>query len=881
MVMEHPDVQWTWLHVIFCSSIIQTTAVSLHAKSDLSSGGNTIYIYSTKAVHVGNSNPPGSSPQSLPEISSKVSAHEEPDPPIHSGMSPLYLSASSRGNSSDFSGDDEDLVFDDEDLVFNSEDNSNIEEVKQDITESQAFILGNGSVPSVISADTNSSSDYSLLKPFNSTSVYKSTQSVQNPKHSQGSGTVHDISFLQHSTATFPNDDLFFEVNSHHMTLPHTETMQTTPRPLVALGNMNPTLTSDHLVTEKPYFITTSYVSPGEETPVPEIKRNHDQVLTPLVIESSAKWPQDFVSKKLSVNHMSPAPMRSASPLITGSSYSAMMSEKLLIVSRPAADVSELHNRTDTFSRANTIDANAQFFAQRASNSVEHLPKLTTTPASERQVRWQTTDRAYPRVKVLSATDRMSTSQWVRMSAYDTDKFLPSQQTTQTYFTSEQGNDIYTNPVDSSATVIEMVEDPQFLDGQPTNTKQGSVVRGSFPNGLATISPTARLQHLTLKGNRNVLSSIEPTRVVTTTYFSPLTAWRHGPSREPNSAIESAKTESIPSGRYMAMLKTRPTVLTQQLTAKISNKTNVSVTLPPLTQGGLGTKSISTTLSLPRATTKVPLPSSRPTKVSIAETTMKGGPVKVGVKPPFKDTVTEGTLPSATRTPGNHYNVITTVTAVTRSQSVSISVSRAAASHVPQHRLLAMPDLGSKRMSLPCTPLGASGKINAAQRSFTVTPLFLPKVSQASIPLSVNQHGPRINPLHPPGMKRRTVSLETFAAHHHNQQRALVMRQKEYNRHEIRQLLKWQMNQRWEAQRFALFKRAKEGEEAREAERQAVLQDLEKQSARFRFLQAFRDENKKLMEMQWKERRLAKSMDCLREREMLQYNPINWSGTLK
>ncbi|XP_072928891.1 uncharacterized protein [Hemitrygon akajei] len=855
MVMEHPDVQWTWLHVIFCSSIIQTTAISLHAKSDLSSGGNTIYIYSTKAVHDGNSNPPGGSPQSLPEISSKVSTNEEPDPPIHSGMSPLYLSTSSRGNSSDFSGDDEDLVFDDEDLVFNSEDNNNIEEVKQDITESQAFILGNGSVPSVISADTNSSSDYSLLKPFNSTSVYKSTQSVQNPKHSQGSGTVHDISFLQHSTATFPNDDLFFEVNSHHMTLPHTETMQTTPRPLVALGNMNPTLTSDHLVTEKPYFITTSYVSSGEEKPVLEIKRNHDQMLTPLVTESSAKWPQDFVSKKLSVNHMSPAPMRSASPLITGSSYSAMMSEKLLIVSRPAADVSELHNRTDTFSRANTIDANAQFFAQRASNSVEHLPKLTTTPASERQAWWQTTDRAYPRLKVLSATDRMSTSQWVRMSAYDTDKFLPSQQTTQTYVTSEQGNYIYTNPADSSATVIEMLEDPQFLDGQPTNTKQGSVVRGSFPNGLATISPTARLQYLTLKGNRNALSSIEPTRVVTTTYFSPLTAWRHGPSREPNTAIESAKTESIPSGHYMAMLKTRPTVLAQQLTAKISNRTNVSVTLPPLTQGGLGTKSISTTLSLPRATTKVPLPSSRPTKMSIAETTTKGGPVKVGVKPPFKGTVTEGTLPSATRTPGNHYNVMTTVTTVTRSQS--------------------------ERMSLPCTPLGASGKINGAQRSFTATPLFLPKVSQASIPLSVNQHGPRINPLHPPGVKRRTVSLETFAAHHHNQQRALVMRQKEYNRHEIRQLLKWQMNQRWEAQRFALFKHAKEGEEAREAERQAVLQDLEKQSARFRFLQAFRDENKKFMEMQWKERRLAKSMDCLREREMLQYNPINWSGTLK
>ncbi|XP_069792843.1 uncharacterized protein [Narcine bancroftii] len=228
-------------------------------------------------------------------------------------------------------------------------------------------------------------------------------------------------------------------------------------------------------------------------------------------------------------------------------------------------------------------------------------------------------------------------------------------------------------------------------------------------------------------------------------------------------------------------------------------------------------------------------------------------------------------------------------------------------------------------MSLPCTPLTGSGRISVTQRSFSVTPLFLPKVSQASIPLSVNQHGPRINPLHPPGVKRRTVSLETFAAHHHNQQRAVVMRQKEYNRvcgeesvseaaigrasvqesvtgryhqgwqrpfygslaekeeyrREIRQLLKWQMNQRWEAQRYALFVRAREGEAVREADRKALLQDLEKQSARSRFLQAFRDENKKLMEIQWKEKRLAKSMDSLREREMLQYNPINWSGTLK
>ncbi|XP_048462447.1 uncharacterized protein LOC109927078 isoform X2 [Rhincodon typus] len=205
------------------------------------------------------------------------------------------------------------------------------------------------------------------------------------------------------------------------------------------------------------------------------------------------------------------------------------------------------------------------------------------------------------------------------------------------------------------------------------------------------------------------------------------------------------------------------------------------------------------------------------------------------------------------------------------------------------------------RMSLPCTPLTASGRISGTPRTFTSTPLLLPKVSQAVIPLSVNQCGQRINPLHPPGVKRRTVSLETFAAHHHNQQRAVVMQQKEYNRYhqswqrpfygsvaekeeyrrEIRQLLKRQMSQQWESQRYALFNRAKEGEAAREAERQATLQDLEKQSARSRFLRAFRDENKKLMEIQWKEKRLAKSLDSLRERELLQYNPINWSCTLK
>ncbi|XP_051874727.1 uncharacterized protein LOC127571975 [Pristis pectinata] len=666
--MEHRDVQWAWLHIIICSSIIQAMTVSPPAKGDSSSGNNTIYIYSTKAVHDGNSDPPRGtsslSPQSSPEISTKVSTHDELDPPIHSGMFPSHLSVSSRENSTDFSGDDEDLVFDDEDM--DGEDNSDIEQVKQDAFESEPFILGNGSVPLVIPAETNSTSDYSLLKLFNSTAVYKSTQSHQNHKNPQGNERVHDTSFPQDSTATFPNDDLFFEVTSHHMTLPNTETVQTTPRPLVTLENVNPTLTSDHLVTEKQHFITISYASVGEEKPVLEIEGNHNQMLTPSVTEPSAKWDQIFISKKLGENRMTPAPMRSASPLITGSSYSAMMSEKLLIVSQSTVGFPEQY-QTDAFNGTDAVATGVQSNAQHAANSAEHL-NLPTASASEKLVsgaKWQTTDRAYPSVKILGTADRLSTPQWVRTPVYDTGKFLPAQQTTHAYFTSEQGYDIYTNPADNTTTVIEMLEDPQFLNGQPTNINQGSTMRGTSPNAMVTISPTAKRQHLTMKGNRSGMSSTEPTRAVTTTYFSPLTTWRHGPLREANSAVESAttlRTAYAPSGHYIAMLKTRPTALAQWLTAKVSNKANVSVTQPPPRQEGLVTKLMSTTLSLPRATTKGPPPGSRPTKASEVGTTTKGGPVKPDVTPSFNGIVTERTSPSATRTPGFHYNLMTTVT---------------------------------------------------------------------------------------------------------------------------------------------------------------------------------------------------------------------------
>lgn len=204
-------------------------------------------------------------------------------------------------------------------------------------------------------------------------------------------------------------------------------------------------------------------------------------------------------------------------------------------------------------------------------------------------------------------------------------------------------------------------------------------------------------------------------------------------------------------------------------------------------------------------------------------------------------------------------------------------------------------------VSLPSTPIATFARYSSPKRRCVVTPLCLPAVTPAMVPLSVNQCGSRVNPLHPPEVKRRTVSLETMAAHHQNQQRAIVMQQKEYcryhqawqrpfygsvaekeeYRHELRQLLKRQMNEKWALQRQTMASQAKESKVAMDADRSAILQEMENGRTRALFLNKYRDENKKLMELKWKESRLVKSLEKLKEQELLQYNPINWSGTLK
>ncbi|XP_077132477.1 uncharacterized protein LOC143787532 [Ranitomeya variabilis] len=203
-------------------------------------------------------------------------------------------------------------------------------------------------------------------------------------------------------------------------------------------------------------------------------------------------------------------------------------------------------------------------------------------------------------------------------------------------------------------------------------------------------------------------------------------------------------------------------------------------------------------------------------------------------------------------------------------------------------------------VSLPSTPVVTLSNFSSPKRRCPITPLCLPAVPTAIISQSCT-FPQRLNPLHPPGVRRRMVSLETVATHHHNQQRVINMQQKEYSRfhqgwrrpfygntiekeeyrREIRQLLKKQMSDKWSTARETLLSQSKELEALKEADRSAILQDLEQERAKALFLRRYRDENKRLMENKWQENRLTRSMETLKERELLQYNPINWSGTLK
>lgn len=186
-------------------------------------------------------------------------------------------------------------------------------------------------------------------------------------------------------------------------------------------------------------------------------------------------------------------------------------------------------------------------------------------------------------------------------------------------------------------------------------------------------------------------------------------------------------------------------------------------------------------------------------------------------------------------------------------------------------------------------------------RYLVVTPLALPTLSPAAWSVTANQSTTRLDPLHPPLVRKRTVWLETPAVHHHNQLRTLVMQRKEHfkyhqvwrkpfygtitereeYRKDVREELKKQIEEKWASQRMLIASKAAEAEFLQQVDRLALCNEREQRVQHSREMRRYRDENKRLMEQNWRDRALTRSLEALREKELLRHNPINWSGTLK
>jgi len=159
----------------------------------------------------------------------------------------------------------------------------------------------------------------------------------------------------------------------------------------------------------------------------------------------------------------------------------------------------------------------------------------------------------------------------------------------------------------------------------------------------------------------------------------------------------------------------------------------------------------------------------------------------------------------------------------------------------------------------------------------------------------------RINPLSPTYPKKRiNMAWETTPQHWHNERRRLAMQQREHERYHsawarpfygppadkeayrkhFRETLKHQMADLDEKKRVEFKNKVIESERAVDYDNQCRIQDFNDFVKKFNYLKNFRDDNKSYMEHTWESNRFNKIMTDRYDREVMKYNPINWSGTL-
>jgi len=156
-----------------------------------------------------------------------------------------------------------------------------------------------------------------------------------------------------------------------------------------------------------------------------------------------------------------------------------------------------------------------------------------------------------------------------------------------------------------------------------------------------------------------------------------------------------------------------------------------------------------------------------------------------------------------------------------------------------------------------------------------------------------------LNPLQP-GTCKRTASLETVQGHHEIDQLKLRGKREAYKRRndlyikamygspsekekvkqDSRAALLQQMQEKTLADKRAMTEKTKESDFAINYDRVCVQQDREERINKERYLQQFRNENKKLMELRAEQQKKNTQARYHEERSLLQQNPINWSQTL-
>ncbi|XP_011428591.1 uncharacterized protein LOC128158996 [Crassostrea angulata] len=186
------------------------------------------------------------------------------------------------------------------------------------------------------------------------------------------------------------------------------------------------------------------------------------------------------------------------------------------------------------------------------------------------------------------------------------------------------------------------------------------------------------------------------------------------------------------------------------------------------------------------------------------------------------------------------------------------------------------------------------------QRANSMYGAYPPRELSSS--MSLVRIPPRVNPLAPPPPRKRIQDhWETVEQHWHNDQRRILMQQREHQRYHsawakafygapaekeqyrkhFRDVLKQQMADQDISKSVAFKEKCQESKQSIAYDNDCRQKDMDAYVKKHVYLQNFRDGNKNMMEKQWQDNRTSRYLEQRIDRERLRYNPINWSCSLK